>query len=344
MRNGVRLSAGLLIITATLMAGFSLQMPESRSGTEHDDRAASDEFSHKLQQRKALRDRRDAWWQWIHNTAPGDNWQAIERENRHQHQLNRNAMRKQAGQSGLKALISSEDTFPQLGLSGRWSEVGSTTQAGRILATEYNRESGDILAIADGGQLWRRDGSAGEWSSLNDTLKMERGIGVHSTEIDGATRIALINRFAPMIFLYSDDDGQTWTESAVPPLANFEDTFLTDSWQLNDSGEIITCGRKSFAGQNQFPCFHSTDGGGSFREFASYTGTAFTTMDHWVDTDSGRIYGLTVRDGIPRLVEYRTSGTVSDTEMSGVVLGSSDSGFQLTGSGNTLYAAMPYEG
>lgn len=150
--------------------------------------------------------RREAWFELLHRSAPGTNWRAIEHQNRLRKHIQRTTS------SGSRNSLCGEEMeyFANEKLRGTWIERGSSNQAGSVQDTEYDPIRDEIWVISAGGTLFKgkRDGS--EWTIINQDLQFNNGLLKFIPFNDGRRLLA----FSGRIPHYSDDDGQTWAPAA----------------------------------------------------------------------------------------------------------------------------------
>jgi len=99
------------------------------------------------------REKRLAWIEEMHRTAPDVDWRAIERANGEREQLRRNR---------LAAL---PDDGP-----GSWTEVGSQNQAGRMHCATLSSDGTQLYAGSSLGSVWRGNLDGTGWTPLGDNL------------------------------------------------------------------------------------------------------------------------------------------------------------------------------
>lgn len=147
-------------------------------------------------------DPRGDWEKMIHSAAPGDDWQAIERENMLTKYQYRSQLKEQAA-------VRSQQTFANGKVTGAWSEKGSNNQAGSVSAVDFDYVNDQIYAITPSGTLWKGDLSGITWTPLNENLSFYNNI-IEVTQTPTNTRI--ITAIGPHLY-YSDNDGASWTPS-----------------------------------------------------------------------------------------------------------------------------------
>jgi len=145
------------------------------------------------------RAKREAWFELMHQAAPGTDWKQIEYQNR----LKRHQAR--AASAFFRGDCSSE-TFGDAYLTGYWEEWGSTNQAGSVFDTEYDPETNDLWLISAGGTLWKGNIFGSGWEVVNQDLRFTPGLLQFMPHEDGRRMLAFTGRLPH----YSDDDGYTW--------------------------------------------------------------------------------------------------------------------------------------
>lgn len=147
--------------------------------------------------------KREAWFEEMHQAAPGVNWRTIEYQTALQKHKTRAKLRAEGqAKSGQEVLANGN-------LVGEWYERGSNNQAGNIGVTEYDAEEDRIYLISGGGTLFRglRDGSY--WGVFNEDLRFnDRFLRIINTD-SGKRMLACVGNIPH----YSDDQGKTWTAS-----------------------------------------------------------------------------------------------------------------------------------
>lgn len=172
--------------------------------------------------------KRDAWFDLMHNVAPGTDWRMLE----YQNQRNMAAIRQQArllrGSGDQEILANGQ-------LIGKWNERGSKNQAGSVMATTYDPETDDIWLISAGGTLFRGSLTSSKWEVINQDYKFSGDLIRFIKTDSGRRLLAIINK----IIHYSDDEGQTWTASEG--LATYDNNWGTrrDPIVLDDSLQTI---------------------------------------------------------------------------------------------------------
>lgn len=204
--------------------------------------------------------KREAWFEQMHNAAPGTNWRAIERATA----LKRNDLRVRENQAGVDSRSGVSETIADGKITGTWQERGSLNQAGSVLDTEYDPATDKIWTISAGGSLFRgsRDGS--EWEVINQNLRFSGGLLKFIPIENGRRLLAPIERLPH----YSDDDGLTWTASTGITI-NDGWGNIRDAVVLDDSLNTIYLMAKPDY-WSDIKLFKSTDKGVSFQSIKTF--------------------------------------------------------------------------
>jgi len=142
-------------------------------------------------------DKREAFIEHIHRSAPGDNWRKMDLDFR-MSRGNAHAVRE-------NNLVSA---------FGKWKEIGSNNQAGRTLVADYHRMSSQVFVAADGGQIWRSTLGMDDWSSLTEHMKIESILFIKNLNLDEANRLLIGSGIWNNIgIMYSDNEGGTWSQA-----------------------------------------------------------------------------------------------------------------------------------
>ena len=213
--------------------------------------------------------RRKEWIDAMHSCAPEVHWQQIDNQSRYLR------MKK----------IDNRDEYP-----GIWTEVGSNNQAGRTLLADYDSITGLLYVLSCGGNIWRGTPQGVDWESLNDHFQIT---GAHFFRriptADGERWFIATSKWNVPGFMFSDDQGQTWTYAN-----GFENTI---QWG--------TLRRAAMIMDNDIPVFYaltmewdytnwykitciykSVDQGVSFQKIAEYPEPQYGTeqeFDLWAD-------------------------------------------------------------
>ncbi len=144
---------------------------------------------------------RKKWIESMHRTAPGIDWQSIERQNAEDNARLKLKQLKSASNRNA------EDTIVPGVLVGKWIERGSNNQAGSMLGVNYFTEEDMLIGKSAGGSLWIGDRSGFDWKVLNDDYYFDADVYGARYNAEGDIRyIAALNGR----MVYSDDQGVTW--------------------------------------------------------------------------------------------------------------------------------------
>lgn len=119
----------------------------------------------------------------------------------------------QIQQRRTQAHLRTTTTFADGYFEGDWHERGPNNEAGDMREIDFLPETEELYAISSIGHLWKGTLAGGDWSLLNDKIRMgtnllevipngdnNRVFAIHGTGQDNK------------IIRYSDDDGQTWVK------------------------------------------------------------------------------------------------------------------------------------
>ena len=161
---------------------------------------------------------REEWIEMLHRHAPGLDWrrqdagfrrvrmrqtlQAIEQLRDHG-----------AGPGAAKRVATSA-------VSGSWVERGSGNVAGRTLATQYDAVGNQLSLFTHGGNVWRADRSALDWTSPADGTSFTPSRTAGFLErLTGSERL-LVAADVPDGIYYSDNGGATWNAATGLTVGN----------------------------------------------------------------------------------------------------------------------------
>ncbi|MCB1633863.1 MAG: hypothetical protein KDI37_14600 [Xanthomonadales bacterium] len=150
---------------------------------------------------------RHEWIERLHRHAPGQNWRQMDADFRRQAQDQRNE------EINLLRLAKAKPEaylrVRSAALAGEWMERGSTNQAGRTLATEFDIENNRLNVLTQGGNLWRADRTTLNWESASDGAMFKAPFLARLTDEE---RLILFSREPEGIF-FSDDGGTIWSSA-----------------------------------------------------------------------------------------------------------------------------------
>ncbi|MCB0661164.1 MAG: T9SS type A sorting domain-containing protein [Saprospiraceae bacterium] len=169
--------------------------------------------------------KREAWFELMHQTAPGDDWRKMEYQNQ---------MSIHHENAARKGLLQNRSGFVELAggkLVGEWRERGSQNQAGSVFDTWYDQDSDEIWVISAGGSLFKGPRSGNEWEVVMEDLQLNPGI-LQFVDKDQGRRLFA---FAGRVPHYSDDEGVTWQSSNGVLIKNQQWANFKTPVLLNDS-------------------------------------------------------------------------------------------------------------
>lgn len=174
------------------------------------------------QLKKEFRNKRKAYFEQMHQTAPGTDWKKVEFENR----LEKHAGYKASKQNHLKSEI---EILPGV-LNCEWKEIGSNNLAGRMLYTDIDYIDSTLYAASQGGNIWYRNLNSNTWEVMNDHFQIDHILFLKSYRKQNLHRIFAVDA-NPWVY-YSDDSGDTWNYSSgfsgPQSWGNFRKALLTN--------------------------------------------------------------------------------------------------------------------
>lgn len=188
---------------------------------------------------------RRAWMRAMHRTAPGVDWQAIEREN------GRREMARRA------ALAASGST--NLGLSS-WSEVGSRNQAGRMHWAALSPGGQTLYGASALGGVWRAAPDGTGWTPLGDNLYGGSRLLLAVPGLQPGDPEVLLSATSDHQLRLTRDGGASWI---IPPGLPQDFASIRGLERLADGpGTILVAGRSGGLAR----LYASVDGGLTFQE------------------------------------------------------------------------------
>lgn len=263
-----RLTQSALIATTLLIAGFFI-WPDGKDTsvnllkfqpTETVIHVDPDEES---PQREKLK---EEYFENMHRTAPGVSWRAIDKK----------TMQQNAALTGTKTVKS----YANGELSAEWFEMGSSNQAGRIMAAELDTVNGLLYCGSHGGQVWKSNTSGTSWASINDTLRFESIHSIRKIPHNTGYRLLLADDGFGNGFYYSDDDGKTWSQpSGLSSIQSWG--WIHKAQVTDDAARTIYLLVYEFSGSTQTCLYKSTDHGTSFSKVSCWVSSQYGTSSHF---------------------------------------------------------------
>lgn len=172
----MRLILALALTITTLYA--QTQVPEyQQEGAEH--KRAAAEF-----------------YESLHVVPPGMNWRVINEAVRDQ--------RFERAQS--QRMPVADDVV------GRWKEVGSVNQAGRVVAVEYDHSTGRVWLAGAGGTIWSGDTTGRSWTCHTDARRIEDPQYLRLVRRPDASEVLVVVSRACRVWML-DLTKRTWSQA-----------------------------------------------------------------------------------------------------------------------------------
>lgn len=204
--------------------------------------------------------RREAWIEQLHRAAPDIDWRAQDAAFRAEafaakRETIENLLAAGAPESALR-----EVRTPAI--SGQWVERGSGNIAGRTLGTEFDVAANRLNVFSHGGNLWRADRTALNWSSPGDGASFTpNGSFGFLERLTGGERLLVLSD-APSGVFRSDDGGVSWAPASGFATSNF--WYASDFATRDPAGTEVYALRLEFSGSFRPRLYASTDRGASF--------------------------------------------------------------------------------
>ncbi|MHC4558661.1 MAG: WD40/YVTN/BNR-like repeat-containing protein [Planctomycetota bacterium] len=314
------------------------------------------EFAHTDEGKVAknlYKQKRKAWMEEMHRTAPDVDWRQIEDANRKKKIFEKLLKRKLLKASGiLTAQSSAAETIEAADIKGSWIERGSNNLSGRMVVADFDLYRTLIYAGSAGGNVWRGtpDGSGWQWESLNDFMKIK---GIENVRLlpKGRGQRLVVSQKSPSTFYYTDDDGLTWNmasglENAVK-WGSIKRTVITSGyqpaiyillkeWDYGDAWKSIVS------------IYKSVDQGADFTKIHTFTDDQKKLYDIWTPRYESQYPFIIAGDEIYQLDENDNLNMISTIGVDFTVGDSSHSHTNLAGIMNdsltTLYALYTVSG
>ncbi|HRF55731.1 MAG TPA: hypothetical protein PK027_14895, partial [Aquimonas sp.] len=271
-----------------------------------------------------FKQRRLAWIEHMHRASPDVDWRAQDAAFIARRFAEREAEREvrlAAGESPLDWRVIKAN------VSGNWVERGSRNQAGRVTATALDAANNRLTVLSHGGNVWRANRTALDWSSPNDGARfgpsgnagfMERLAGVSGERLLAASD-------SPLGVYRSDNGGVTWSVNSGSSIANPWYTMGLVSRDETQSEVYLLRVHFDSVTSNWRPhLFASVDRGTTFTS-VGFVGQRHSTAIFSPRYDSSLVYLL---DG--NQLYTVTSGTHARVLVSTISLGFSLSGNEQT--------------
>ena len=163
-----------LVMVASNALGQTLIPPQQREGEKH-------------------RNDYERYFESLHVVPPGMNWKVVNEEVR-----SMRALRVVKRSEGVQA-----DT---VGVRGTWRELGSSNQAGRVVAMDFDNESKRVWAAGAGGTVWEGNILGTSWKCLTDAKRISNPILLkHIRTPNNGERLLALSADARCFYLDNDD-------------------------------------------------------------------------------------------------------------------------------------------
>jgi len=211
--------------------------------------------------------RKQEWIETMHRSAPEDNWRLMD-------------------QSFRLNAQSEKQAKTELPVYGKWRELGSNNQSGRTVYTYFDETTSEIYTAADGGQVWKGEIGADNWTSINDHLKIPAIRYITKFHEQDFTRLLIHSaQWNVMGILHSDDDGQNWmAATGLESILNWG--FIKRTVVQTNDEKTIYCLSQEWdynAGHAVSHIYKSSDLGVSF-EFVHAFDHNVDYVDIWTST------------------------------------------------------------
>lgn len=156
-------------------------------------------YDHMLDE-EGFGERKRQYFDMIHGNNPNVDWRAINEANFRTISAKRAEMRKNK----------TPEMFANGAIEAEWIERGSNNNAGNVRITDYDPTTDAVYAISDGGTLWKGTIAGTTWQPLNEDMQFSaHALRVFYIPGGGLRILASIGHELH----YSDDEGDTWTQS-----------------------------------------------------------------------------------------------------------------------------------
>ena len=222
------------------------------------------------------REKREAWIELLHQSAPDVNWREVESERAWSEHLTK--------ANDLKLNKRSPNVSIANGrLTGEWIEKGSSNLSGSVIATAYDPEADELYVVGAGGCLFKSTRDGESWQVVNQDLRFGGQI-LNFIDHNGAIRLIGVVDRAPA---YSDDLGANWL-----PAEGWE--VYSDTWGNifspaihKESGHIVAMSKSTY--WENLSVYVSDDGGESYKEVMELGSHDANKYSLITEANSGRL-------------------------------------------------------
>ncbi|MEL7531972.1 MAG: hypothetical protein AAFN10_11715, partial [Bacteroidota bacterium] len=320
------------VIIALLLIFYSGQQPAKHH-------PAPTEISSKQREDKTFKQDRKAFIEQMHKAAPGTDWRKIDQQTRQtKAEARMSRFQSMSMQRGANPVFR-RDTVANDQLQAHWREIGSNNQSGRIHTAAYDKQADILYLASSGGNIWKGPRNGSDWQVQNDLFQIK---GIEMLELldlpSGQRLVANTTSWDQDGFLYSDDQGQSWTasqglsnikswgrvlRSVIKPDANHTIYLLAFEWDNTNWEKMTTL-------------YRSIDNGLSFGQIATFSSATFgneQSFDLWTDpVNEGPVYLLHDNDFYE--LDANDQPVLKSSVSSQTGLGNA----RLVGTGSTIYA------
>jgi len=270
---------GLVIVAVTVLLTFAVMyfvfILQKDENNFHKSMPAPTEVTAMQAEGEENSEKREAFFESMHRSAPGTNWKKMDADLRYK------LMKERASLNGYRTTGGEWDTLADGNVVGKWDELGSFNTSGRIWATEVDYENDNIYAFTDGGNLWKGDIDGTNWNVINDNFKIT---GSHFLRKIEDRIVVATSQWGLQGIFYTDDEGLNWTETTG--LENVEAWgYIADAEMLNDAEHTMYVLAYEWDYTNWWDIisiYKSSDLGVSFEKIISYDIPTYGGMNNFV--------------------------------------------------------------
>ncbi|MDO1445182.1 T9SS type A sorting domain-containing protein [Rhodocytophaga aerolata] len=252
------------------------------------------EWGENEEEEEANRERRKAWVENMHRSAPGTNWRQVDIQTRQLRARQVMNTRMELLKNGRYSRTAAEEILANGQLTGTWQELGSDNQAGRVHIADVDLSTNTIYCASAGGNIWKGKLDGSGWRSLNDYMQMYSISSVKILTTGAGKRLVAVDKNK---VYYSDNEGVTWNQSngLLPIQTN---GTIARAVYANDATQSIYLLAAELNSSTNWSSvvsvYISTDKGQTFtrkKTFAEETYGDISFFDLWTSpTGSGRVF------------------------------------------------------
>lgn len=162
------------------------------------------------EEEEANREKRKAWVEHMHRSAPGTNWWQLDLQIRQIRARQVMDTRMDLLKKDNFSRMSAEEVLANGQLTGTWQEIGSDNQAGRVHIADVDMSNNTVYCASAGGNIWKGNLNGTGWKSLNDFMQMYAISSVKLLKNGAGKRLIAVDKNK---VYYSDNKGVTWNTS-----------------------------------------------------------------------------------------------------------------------------------